>query len=235
MAKISSKVRVAELDAVSDSLLRHYKAADALAGDPFLKATFAELEDLSARITTAVKQDAVLSTLDDADGVRDEAVRAIGDMLTGFVAFPIPAIKAAALPLKAVFDKYGKGITSANNTEESGLISSMLEDFAASALAENVAALTGLSEAIDALQKAQTAFEKAADDYTAAKTGKGESASSLKKPILDCINGKLVPYLDATAKSGLAGYAEFAAKVAEEVNKVNAMVAKRSKASASGE
>ena len=234
MAKISSSVQVSELDATTDTLIRQFRAS-ALAEDSFLKATFAELEDLSARITTANRQDAVLSKLDEADGVRDEAVRVLGNLISGYSFIPIAEKKAAAEKLKAVFDKYGKGIANANYATESGLIESLLEDLGAATLTGAINALDGMKEAVATLRAAQDEFAKAADSYTDAKTGKGESASSLKKPILACVNGKIVPYLSATSQSGMTGYAEFAAKVEDEITRLNGAIAKRSKKAKSAE
>ncbi|MDE5581491.1 MAG: hypothetical protein K2I95_08740, partial [Treponemataceae bacterium] len=67
VAKVNGKARVTELDALSDAMEREYKLAcgdgsTAVAKDAVLKTQFAQLADLSARNTTAIKQDAVVST-----------------------------------------------------------------------------------------------------------------------------------------------------------------------------
>ena len=228
MQKLNKNIRVAELDGVSDTLVRIFKADAAVQKDAFLKASMAELEDLSAKITTAILQDKSFSTLDEADGIRDDAVRALGAVLSGYAAFPIAVKKEAAIPLKAVYEKYSKaGILKANYTSESSMIESMLEDFTAPALSANIVALEGVSEAVTAIRAAQDAFVKANDDYIAAKSDKSASASSFKKPILSLVNDKLVPYLDAMTISQNANCAAFARATEEEIKRINTTISAR--------
>ena len=228
MNGINAKARVTEVDSLSDALVRIYKALAAgapAATDMFLATVMAEIERLSAALTTAVRQDAATSTLDDADGVRDEAIRALGALLTGYAAIPIAAKRAAAEALKERFDKYGVKITKESYANESSLIESLLEDLVA--LPDDIAALDGVSEAIAALRAAQDAFNAASDEYTAAKTGKGESATALKKPLVAAINDRFVPYL--TAVGTTEAYKDFAAKVEAEIGKINAAINARGK------
>ena len=228
MNKLRSQIRNAEVDGLSDTLVRLFKADEGAQGDAFLSATMVDLETLSAQITTAILQDKVLSTLEAADGARDEAVRALGAVLAGYAAFPIAAKKELAVPLKAVYDKYAQaGITGANYTSESSMVESMLEDFSAASLAENIAGLEGVSEAIAAVREAQDAFTQANDDYVRASANKGASASSYNKPIVALINEKLVPYLGAMVIAGNAAVADFARGVSAEIDRMNEAIAKR--------
>lgn len=230
MNKLKTAVRVTEIDGFSDTLVRVFKGDTAAQKDAFLKATMAELENLSAKITTAILQDKSLSTLDKADGERDEALRSLGAVLTGYASLPIAAKKEAAIPLKAVYDKYAKaGIARANYTSESSMIESLLEDFSAPALAANIAALDGVSEAIAAVRAAQDAFTKANDDYVAAKSDKSAPASSFKKPILSLVNEKIVPYLDAMTIAQNSECAAFARATEEEIKRINSVIASRGK------
>ena len=91
MNKVISKARVTEVDSLSDALVRLYKVDSGIAEDAFLKTVMAEVETLSAQLTTSIRQDKVLSSLEEADGVRDEAVNALGTLLDGYAAIPIPA------------------------------------------------------------------------------------------------------------------------------------------------
>ena len=231
MKKLRVNARVTELDTTSDALVRLYKADSAVALDGYLKDVMAEIEDLSARITTAIKSDKTASTLDAADAKRDEVIRSFGTLLNGYAVIPVAEKKAAAERLLAVWGKY-KGIAGESYANESSLIESLLQDFAADSLAEAVTALEGVSAYLADLRTAQDEFNKANDAYTAATVGKGESATSLKKPLLAAINDKLVPYLTAMALAQKAVYGEFATKAGAEIEKTNAAVAKRGKPSA---
>ena len=233
MKKLRSQIRNAEIDGLSDTLIRIYKADEKAKGDAFLKGAMAELESLSDKITAAILQDRTLSTLDAADAVRDEAIKTLGTVLSAYAVFPIAAKKELAAPLKAVWDKYAKaGITGANYTSESSMVESLLQDFAADSLKENIAGLEGGAEAIAAIRDAQDAFTRANDDYMKANANKSASASSYNKPIVSLINDKIVPYLDAMVIAQNENCAEFAKGVEAEISRANDMIAKRGKKSA---
>ncbi len=230
MNKLKTAIRVTELDGLSDTLVRVFKGDTEAQKDAFLKATMAELESLSAKITTAILQDKALSALEEADDARDEAVRSLGAVLAGYAAFPIAAKKEAALPLKTVYDKYSKaGIMRANYTSESSMIESLLEDLAAPALAANIAALDGVSETVAAIRATQDAFTKANDEYVAAKSDKSATASSFKKPMISLVNEKIVPYLDAMAIAQNANCVAFARAAEEEIKRINSTISARGK------
>lgn len=227
MNKVISKVRVTEVDGLSDALVRLYKADEGVSSDVFLKSVMDEIEKLSVSITTAIKQDKVLSNLKEADGVRDEAVKNLLTLLDGYSVFPVAAKKEAAQKLKTVFDKYRKSIITANYVSESSLIESLLEDF--SKEEETVSLLDGIKEILEQIRSAQDSFVKASDEYNAASTVKTESASSLKKPLLSAINDKLIPYITAMQMANSALYADFATKAEGEIKRVNEIVLRRGK------
>lgn len=221
-------------DTVSDALVRIYKETatktdGAIAKDANLAAIVAEVEKLSADITTAIKADKVSTSLEDADTKCDELIRSLFTLLLGYASIPLADKKAAAEKLLAVTEKY-KGITSEAYARESSLIESMLEDFGNATLADSIKALDGVADLLAALRSAQDDFNTANDTATAALTAKGESAYALKKPLLAAINEKLVPYV--TAMSAInAEYADFAAKADVEISKANASVGKKAKTS----
>lgn len=231
MNKVKTAIRVAELDTLSDVLVRLYKDSSggesAISKDANLSLIMADVERLSAEITTAIKSDRVSSTLDEADIARDEIIRNIGDALTGYAAIPVAAKKSAAQNLLSVFNKYGKQITQKNFAEESSLIESLLEDFGAENLSSDITALDGVGELVSELRTAQDSFNKANDDFTNASVNRGESATSVKKSLISVLNDKLVPYLSAVAP--LADYKDFVSKCEAEITKANATVSKRGK------
>ncbi|MBD5427123.1 MAG: hypothetical protein HDR38_06205 [Treponema sp.] len=230
VAKVNGKVRTTELDALPDAMEREYRFAcgdgsTAVAKDAVFKAQFAQLVDLSARNTTAIRQDAVVSTLDEADSARDAATRDLFTLAGGYTASPFAEVKSAATDVCAVLDKYGRGMTGKNYADQTALTESLLEDLGAEKVAAQVKALSGVAELVAALREAQDAFAAAHDGYVRAKAGKGESASSLKKPIVSLINDNIVPYLNIVA--AMDGYAAFVAAVAGNIKSTNDTVARR--------
>ena len=102
MNKLKTAIRNAEVDGLSDSIIRNFKADEKAQSDSFLKATLEELETLSAQITTAILQDKTLSTLDSTDSARDEAVKTLGTVLAAYAVFPIASKKELSAPLKGI-------------------------------------------------------------------------------------------------------------------------------------
>lgn len=230
VAKVNSRVFVTELDALSDALEREYAAAcadgeSAVAKDGVLKGQFGQLKDYSARNTTAIKQSPVASTLDAADSARDSVTRDLFTLSNGYTASPFAEVREAAQAVCAVLEKYGRGMTAKGYAEQTALTESLLEDLSAAGLSESVRALPGVGELVASLRTAQDGFAAAHDGYIKAKLGKGESATSLKKPIVSLINDGIVPYLNIVA--AMDGYAAFADAVAENIKRINDTVARR--------
>ena len=230
MKKVRPSIRITDADTVSDALVRLYKDAAAKKGaigkDTALAAIMGEVERLSADITTAIKKDKVSTSLEEADARRDEIIRSLGTLLTGYGAIPLADKKDAAEKLLSVYNKYGKSIATETYARESSLIESMLEDFAAESLADAIRALDGVGDLISSLRTAQDEFNKTNDSATAALTAKGESAYSVKKPLLAAINEKLVPYINAMGAVS-PEYADLGTKADVEIAKANASVARK--------
>ena len=230
MKKLRSQIRNTEVDGFSDTILRLFKSDEKAQKDTFLSELMPQLDELSAQITTAILQDKTLSTLETSDNARDEAIKTLGTVLAAYAVFPIAVKKELSVPLKAIYDKYAKaGITNASYTSESSMVESMLGDFSASNLAENITGLDGVPEAIASIRTAQDAFTKANDEYVKANLNKGASASSYNKPIVSLVNDKLVPYLNAMQIAGNENCSEFAKGVEAEINRVNDTISKRGK------
>ena len=231
VAKLNGKARVTEIDALSDAMEREYKAAcgdgsTAVAKDTVLAGLFAQLIDLSARNTTAIKQDAVVSTLDEADAKRDSVTRDLFTLTNGYTASPFAEVKSAAADVCTTLDKYGRGMTGKGYAEQTALTESLLEDLGK--VTEKIAALSGVAELVASLREAQDGFASAHDAYIKAKADKGESATSLKKPIVSLINESIVPYLNIVA--AVQGYADFIAGVAGNIKRTNDTVTRRAAA-----
>ena len=229
MKKINVIVRVTEADNLSNAMVRLFKAeVDAntdVGNDAYLKDIFAEIETLSASLTTAIKTDKASSHLDVADSKRDEIIRQLNAALTGYANLPIPAFQTAATLLLAIMAKY-KGITTESYARESSLIKSLLEDLSADDAKTAMSALQGIGELVSSLRVAQDEFDQANDAYNTATATKTDSASSLKKPLLALINDRIVPYLTAM-KLAKTTYVDFVCKVENEISRTNQAISKR--------
>ena len=230
MNKLTARARITEVDGFSDAVIRIFSADTKAQEDTFLKDQLAELTTLSDAITAAILQDKAVSNLDEADSKRDEAIKNLGALLSGYAVFPLEEKKAAALSLKAVYDKYTKsGILSASYVSESSMIESLLKDLSSAEAMASIEKLDGIAEMVAAIRAAQDDFTAANDAFVKAEGSKGASASSYKKPILAVINDKIVPYLNTMAIVGNTAVADFAKGVESEISRVNETVAKRGK------
>lgn len=67
MKKIDARVRVTEVDDVSDRLLSLFRQNKDLQSDDFLRNTFGDIQTVSDQITEAIHRDVAHSRLDEAD------------------------------------------------------------------------------------------------------------------------------------------------------------------------
>ena len=229
MEKLREKARVAEIGDTAFRLVEIYKKTPELQDEKFLKATFEELEKKANALKEAIKRDNVSSNLEQADSKRDEAVRALGKLLSGYESIPIQTLKTHAQKLATIFKKYGVKITEASYSEESLLIESLLTDFSDSEVQPSITALTGVSEAITLLRTSQDEFVAIRSQYDQALSQKKsqENATSLRKPILELINKKLVPYLVAMRIAEADKYEAFVANTSQIVESVNDIIRNR--------
>lgn len=231
MKKVITTARVTELGDTALRLVKAFKAAPAVQGDSFLLRTFLEIEQQANEMTFAVKKDQALSKLEEADAQRDQAIRVLDKLLKGYENIPLEPLKDHAKKLRDIFKKYGVKIVGENYSSQSTLINSMLEDFSTIELVPSVDALTGVREALTEIKIKQEAFASLRSDYEKAQVSQKEksSATSLRKPLLDLINKKVVPYLVAMSIAQPEMFKNFSAEAAEIIGSTNEAIKARSK------
>ena len=231
MNKLFSNARTTEVDDTSDRLLLAYNAQTGLVSDAFLKTIFDDIHSLSDQITDAIKRDLVFSEMEDADENVAIALRSVFTVLKGYEAMPLVQLSTAAKVLTPVADKYTLSILRLNYAAQSSNVEALLMDLSAPALKASIDVLPGVAEAIANLRAAQTAFIEKRVDYEKAMALKtaGTPASELKKPLLDLINSRLIPYLDVNKMVDSATYGHLTDLVEQIVNDTNTGISRRSK------
>lgn len=231
MKPLSYQSRTTEVADTAHRLSELFKKSVSVQTHPFLTEVFAEAEQMANNITTAVKKDTAVSKLEEADSERDNAIRVLDKLLKGYEHIPVENLRNHAQKLIAVFNKYGVKITAENYASQSNLIMSMLEDFSAESLKVSIEALAGVKEALAEIQTKQAAFAQLRETYEGALATQKEkaSATSLRKPLLDLINKKIVPYLVAMGIAQPELFKEFVAKASEIINSTNEAVKARGK------
>ena len=182
-------------------------------------------------MTSAVKSDQALSKLEEADAQRDQAIRVLDKLLKGYENIPLENLKTHAKKLAEIFKKYGVKITGENYASQSTLINSLLGDFSATELKPSIEALAGVKEALAEIQTKQNAFAALRSDYEKAQVSQKEksSATSLRKPLLELINKKVVPYLVAMSVAQPELFKNLTAEASEIITSTNEAIKARSK------
>lgn len=231
MNKLNTSVKVTELGDTALRLVKAFKAVVAVQNDAFLTKTFAEIEKQATVMTSAVKSDQVLSKLEEADAQRDQAIRVLDKLLKGYENIPLENLKTHAKKLAEIFKKYGVKITGENYASQSTLINSLLGDFSATELKPSIEALAGVKEALAEIQTKQNAFAALRSDYEKAQVSQKEksSATSLRKPLLELINKKAVPYLVAMSIAQPELFKNLTAEASEIITSTNEAIKARSK------
>lgn len=231
MNKLNTSVKVTELGDTALRLVKAFKVVVAVQNDAFLTKTFAEIEKQATVMTSAVKSDQVLSKLEEADAQRDQAIRVLDKLLKGYENIPLENLKTHAKKLAEIFKKYGVKITGENYASQSTLINSLLGDFSATELKPSIEALAGVKEALAEIQTKQNAFAALRSDYEKAQVSQKEksSATSLRKPLLELINKKAVPYLVAMSVAQPELFKNLTAEASEIITSTNEAIKARSK------
>lgn len=231
MKPVNYQARITETGDVANRLATLYKNTASLQDDAFLQKIFDEIENRGNAITEAVKRDGVYSRLDELDAERDKAIKILGKLLDGYRHIPIENLKLHGEKLYTIFSKYGLKMTEENYSSQSNLTDSLLQDYAADNVSASIAALSGVQEAIDSVRTSQNNFATIRAEYEALLATKKNlaSASSLRKPLLEVINKKLIPYLVAMNIAQPEKYGDFFANAESIISSVNEVVKIRTK------
>lgn len=229
MKRLNNRLRVAELADVSARLVEIYKSETSLAEDSFFKPLFDQIKEQALALSIAIKKENAISKLEELDEQRDNTIRDLKNALVGYASLRTAEIRESAEQLLTIFERYGLKVIRENYASQSGHIDSMLRDFSTEPALALVEKLAGVKEILEELKERQTAFntERMAYEKSLSELGATPSASSLKKPLLDLLNVKLMNYLIATKE--VEEYQSFAATVAQAFNEMNETIARRSK------
>ena len=201
-----------------------------LQSDTHLAMIFGDLSLQTELLTAALRRAKSESELQLKDEARDDKMRSLYYLITGYTHHPDPVIKAAAVTITRIFDHYGLRITEESYASESALITSLLMDLSYPAYQQEIITLSGCAALIQVLQNSQGDFEftRVAWEKDKAKEGVLENASELKTKVVIIINERLVVYLRAMQQVNAEMYGEFANTIAVIIAENNKTVRRRS-------
>lgn len=226
--KINYKSRNAEVDGTAKRMINAWNSAG-IANDAHLTTIFDLVDAGEKKLLTAINRSKAESQLEEKDEVRDNQFRLLYNLVQGALGHPDPLVRTAAEKLFAIFDRYSLAIVNENYVTESSLLGSLLEELSDASLETSVAAVSGCTELIAALQAAQDDFENIRTAYEAEKDqdSKADSATTLKKQLLRTVNKKLVAYLQVVLENDEAKYGGLAGTLTQIIADNNAVVKKR--------
>jgi hypothetical protein len=229
---LTPNARATEVNAVSGGIIAEYNKGN-WNSDAYLSSIFTRLKTKTANLTEAINRIKTESNLEAKDEQRDNNVRAVYFLASGFAYHPDAIISGAAKKVYAVLEHYGLDIVNQSYATESSLINSLLLEFSNSEIQNAIAILPGLSQVIDGLRSSQNAFELAQLQFQEGKSKEGteENATEIKKEVLSIINDKLVVHLKAMVQVDMEKYEEFAGTVTQIIDDMNVTVKKRKKTS----
>ena len=184
-----TRSRNTEVDDASMRMIGAYKTTT-LSSDPHLNGMFTNLETGTAALTAAINRSKAESNLEEKDENRDQLLRSLSDLLTGYLHYPDQAIQEAAETVDKVFEKYGLRVIGESYATESSLIASLLVDLSKQKIVDAIALLPGCSDTIASLQAAEDAFEAARIEYEQEKAAESTQANAtkIKAEVLALIN-----------------------------------------------
>ncbi|MGQ1910861.1 DUF6261 family protein [Marinifilum sp. RC60d5] len=226
--KVSTSSRNGDTSALLTLILKAFASND-WSADLYLTPIIAKISETNTSLIEALRRLKVYSQMAEKDFTRDMAIRALFQLVEGYVYIPIPEMKEAALVVEAVLEQYGMGIQNVDYAEESADIESLLNDLAKPDVVTAIAKIQGVAETISALAASQKDFENVVLQQAEGESVKNDlvSASQLKKNAIVEINTNLVGYMNTMAKVNPATYEATARILAELIDKNNELVKRR--------
>ena len=225
--KLAHLTQNAELADFAPKMYDWYEQSG-IKSDLILSSMMKSEKEQGEALLTAFKKQKVVSGLDEADKIRDEAETAFFAVLDGYASFPLEAKKSAAKKILEVAEKY-RGLTRLALNKQSAETMSMLSDLANPEFEGAIKELDGVGDLIEKITAAQESFRKEEARLVQEKTSSTDSATTLRKRLYSLINDDIIPYLNIAAKHGGDEYEELSKKIAAEVERTNAKVAVRVK------
>lgn len=231
MKKLNKNLRIAELADTSHRLILMYSKEERLQTDPLLSVVFPKMQKLTEELSELINSERIYSELEQADAVRDEALRNLEKLLKGYTAMPVEHIKQSAELLYSVFSRYGLSITRENYSEESAHIEALLRDLLAEEYTNDIPHLLGLKEVITALETAQRDFNRLRVNYELqlSEQQNRPKMQPMKKELLHLINEGVLPYLSSLHAMNIGNAGDFYLLTKQIISDTNSVVEGRAK------
>lgn len=203
--------------------------SETLQNDPTLMLSITNVNTTTEEMTEAINRRKTKSPLEDADARRDDDYRSLYYSVKGYTYNSDTAVRSAAELINDIYDQYGLNVTKEGYSQETAHIEALLMHLRTTEALAAIALLPGVTQGVANLTQSQAAFTTTYVSYESDKAEQDnyDSASVLKKELLDVINRQLIPYLQVMNTMNPDVYGEYTAQVAQIINDTNMIVRKR--------
>lgn len=227
--KIRLNTRISEVNGLVQQLIDEYKKSD-YSSDSYLTMVYKQLSEQNTQLGIAIKRDSIESELAELDDVTDSIFTLLHGLVKGYTCHPDEAISGPAIQLFKMIDKYGLEVKSKSYREEYPLLSSMITDSKTEPYAACITTLVGCNVRFSQLETAVDNFNAKKHAYYGARDDRQEleTASVIKKRLINLLYDDVTPYLYTMQKVNAALYSQLAQFTANRIAESNAIVRNRS-------
>lgn len=211
--KIAISLSIPKVQTISLMIKSAFDKRQKLHTDALLSDVMAEIGEKGENLLQVASKKKESYNLKKKDEMRDKSVRAIFTILKGYALLPNEAKRNAAKNLLQALKKYSSSIASESYAVESAHIQEVLLMLSKEEHKGDVALLDGLGETVAELKKAED--DLMAMSVKGVEGKKSVCAYKLKNDLVEVMNTKLLPYLNAASLIRPQEYAEFASFVKE--------------------
>ncbi len=225
---IHYRSNIEEINTTSLSILNLTSSYD-FSSDSYISSVIQQLADNTMRMTDALKEEIIKSTLAPLDAQRDKAARVIFLEIKAKLIWPEEEIAQAAQVVMDVLDNYGMEVLNLSYSSESANIHALLQDFKKPDVAAAIQILPNFDTLITHLKADQAAFEEAYQQYISKKAEQENllPAGKVGEIIKNQINKDLISYLDVMRKVRSETFEECAQKIDMIIKENNSKVKAR--------
>lgn len=226
--RILSNTRVSELNWVTQQMIDEYTKGD-YSADAYLTEVFNQVIDTNDQLGLAIQRDVAESELAELDDHTDTIFTCLHGLTKGYTYHPDEATAGAGVKLFKRIDKCGLEVKTKSYGEEYGLLSSLITDSKAPEYQAAITQLPGCDVRFQQLETAVSNFASRQNIYKSAKDDakNQESATVIKRRLIDIIKDDLSVYLNAMQKVNPAVYGELSQFIANRISESNAAVRSR--------
>ena len=230
--KASQNIKNTVASTMFDEIVEHYNSHASLAENAYLQPRMEHITSKKEQFLATINVAKPKLTREGEDKSRGFYFQSLYASLKGYSSLLIEKKKAAAEYFLEIINRHGgKKISSLPYDEETSTLFSVEKEFGTEEAKEKLAQLDGIEELAQKVFEANKAVKDLSvkNEKSSAGQKSEESATAIKKYLLNYLNEQILTYLTWAKNSEGAEVASFADEVFATISKANASTAKKAK------